>query len=83
MESGTRKTKVEFSNELSTWKGFIEWLREEEDESVIKACIIYEIKHQNRPQFIDRARTRYNKVRAIRELKELEQLSGKKINVAY
>jgi len=79
----TKKTKrqVDFNTQLSTWRGFIDWLRVQEDEAVVKQCMMFEIKHQNRPPFIDRARTRYNRLRAARELKELEELSGKTISV--
>ena len=82
MAKGTKKTR-DYSNELHSWKGFIDWLRHEEDEAVIKEAIMFEIENENRPAFIDRMRTRFNKVRAYRELKELEKLSGKVINVNY
>jgi hypothetical protein len=81
MVDGTKK--INFSNDSSSWKVFIEWLRNEEDEDIIREYILWEIQHSNRAQYIDRARTRYNKLRAIRELKELEKLSGQTINVSY
>jgi len=78
----TKKRQVDFNTELSTWKGFIDWLRAQNDEVDVKRCMMFEIEHQNRPLFIDRARTRYNRLRAVRELKELEEASGKTISVA-
>lgn len=82
MAKGTKKTK-DYSKELSTWKGFIEWLTTQEKEKNVWDCMLFEIKHQNRPQFIDRARTRFNKLRTYRELKEIEKLSGKTISINY
>lgn len=75
--------RTDYSGILSTWKGLIKWLQEQNNEKKVKECLMFEIKNQNRAQFIDRARTRFNKLRAYRELKELERLSGKVINVNY
>jgi len=84
MAKDTKKIsrQVDFNTELSTWKGFTDWLRAQEDEVDVKRCMMFEIGHENRPLFIDRARTRYNRIRAQRELKEIEALSGKTISVA-
>ncbi len=84
MAKDTKKIKVQkdFTSELSSWKDFIKWLGEQKDDTTIYNSMIFEIKHQNRPAFIDRARTRYNRVRAQRELVELEKQSGKTISVA-
>ncbi len=75
--------KVNYSPALATWKGFIAWLKEQKDEKKVYGCMKYELTHQNRAQFLDRARTRFNKLRSYRELKDLEKLSGKVINVNY
>lgn len=84
MAKGTKKIKTQkdFTSELNAWKGFIHWLGEQEDDTTIYNCMMFEIKHQNRPAFIDRARTRFNRVRSKRELIELEKISGKVISIA-
>lgn len=82
MENDTRRIKKkDFTSELAAWKSFIKWLSEQQDDGVVKDCMMFEIEHQNRPPFIDRARTRFNKLRAYRELKSLEKLSGKTISI--
>jgi len=83
MAKDIKKTKVQkdFTSELNAWKDFIKWLGEQTDDKVVHTCMMFEIKHQNRPAFIDRARTRFNKLRSIRELKELEEKSGKVISI--
>ena len=87
MAKGTRKTKkkkeLDYGAQLATWKGFLAWLKDQTDEVLVRDAMLYEIAHQNRPQFIDRARTRFNKLRTYRELKELEKLSGKTISINY
>ena len=60
--------KIDFSIVLSNWHYFIDWLKTIEDESLLQEGIEYELSHQCRPTYIDRLRTRFNKVRNIREL---------------
>lgn len=81
MTKDTKKIKEDYTSELHTWKDFIRWLANDATEDEAKACMLFEIRNQNRPAFIDRARTRFNKLRAKRELKDIEKVSGKTINV--
>jgi len=81
--SYTKIERLEFVIALSTWKGFLDWLRSIEDDRKVWKCLMYECENKCRVQFIDRARTRFNKLRAIRELRELEAITGKVISVNY
>jgi hypothetical protein len=79
----TVEEKVEYHSALLTWKGFLDWLRSIEDDEKAFKCMHFEIQNKCRPQFIDRARTRFNKLRTYRELKEIEKLTGKVISINY
>lgn len=68
---------------LRAWHNFIAALRECDDEDFLYKMLAYEVQHRNRPAVLDRIRARYNKVRAYRELKELEEVAGAIINVNY
>ena len=89
MRNAIKKSKfsaeeqVLFSAILASWRSFLNWLRACEDEDELFRCLIYEVQNEGRPAFIDRARTRFNKLRALRELKELEEYTGKIISVHY
>lgn len=89
MAKDTKKTKaelaqrLEFAEAVKSWNPFIMWLQEQTDEKIIKECMEYEISMACRPAFIDRLRTRFNKIRAYNELKALEERIGKVINVNH
>ena len=59
------------------------WLKATDDEITVFKCLVYEISNECRPAFIDRLRTRYNTLRAQRELSELEKETGKVISLNY
>lgn len=80
MENVTKKTKFT-SSILNTWKGFIDWLALETDEECLLEALSYELGAENRAAYLDRIRTRYNRVRADRELKVLEEASGQSISI--
>jgi hypothetical protein len=81
MENGTKKTDFELMS--ISWKVFLEWIRKQATETTLWDFIHYEVENKNRAPFIDRARTRFNTIRSMRELKELEALSGQVLNVNY
>ena len=80
MENGTKKTKF-MPSVFMTWKGFTEWLALETDEQCLIDALSYELKTENRAAYLDRIRTRFNRVRAERELKALEEASGQPISI--
>lgn len=77
------KAKLEYAEALKSWNGFITWLAEQSDQNTVEECMEYEITMACRPAFIDRCRTKFNKIRAYNELKALEARIGKVINVNY
>jgi hypothetical protein len=77
------KQRLEFAYAVKSWNQFIIWLAEQDKEQKLLDCMEYEIANACRPQFIDRLRTRYNKIRAYNELKALEARIGKVINVNH
>lgn len=91
MAKGTKKTKdklelelrLEFAEALKSWNHFIMWLKEEDNQEKLHMAMEYEIENACRPAFIDRIRTRFNKVRAYNELKAIEARIGKVINVNH
>jgi hypothetical protein len=92
MEKDIKKIKeLELSEKLKTkcqaavksWHGFVAELRDCDDEDYLFALLAYEAQTRKRPAFLDRIRSRYNRVRSYRELKELETAVGKVVNVNY
>lgn len=89
MAKGTKRTnkelakKLEYAEALKSWNGFIMWLAEQVEQDTVEECMEYEISLACRPAFIDRMRTKFNKIRAYNELKDLEARIGKVINVNY
>ncbi len=72
-----------FKSEISNWHRCLAFLRDNEDLDQLLKALAYELQHAKRPAILDRIRTRYNKVRVVKELKELEAVVGKIINVNY
>lgn len=81
--SFSKAEEDEFREALSSWRPYLSWLKETADDEKIYKCMHFEIENLCRPQFIDRARTRFNKARAYRELKELEKKAGKILSINY
>jgi len=97
MDEDTKKIsladEIDIAKELSdkialveasrSWGRYILWLKEVKDEALLLETIEYELANACRPQFLDRVRTRFNKLRSLRELHELEDRAGMVINVNY
>jgi len=83
LDKFTKAKTAKIRQVLISWHAFTSWLREEEDEEVLIECIAFEIENKKRAQFIDRIRTRYNKLKSMRELKELEDHCKMIINLNY
>jgi hypothetical protein len=79
----TKMEKTEYSIAVRSWRTLIDWLTSVTDEKKIRRCLAYEVQNQCRPAFLDRIRTRFNKIRAYNELKELEKITGKTISLTY
>jgi hypothetical protein len=72
-----------FRSEISNWHKCLAFLRNNEDTDQLLMALAYELQHAKRPAVLDRIRTRYNKVRVVKELKEIEAIVGKVININY
>ncbi len=74
---------TEIRSALKSWHNFTSWIKEQDDEELLLKCCAFEIKNKKRAQWIDRIRTRYNKVCQYRELKALEKHCKMIINLNY
>ncbi len=68
---------------LQSWDRFVPWLSSETSEDLVLKAMDMEIEGKCRAIYIDRCRTRFNKLRSLRELKELELKIGKVININH
>lgn len=73
--------EAEFFRALENWYSFIGWLKNQRDPEKIFKCLTIEILNKRRSHYLDRLRTRYNKQRALYELRELEKYAGQVISI--
>lgn len=76
----SKKEEKDISTKLKTWHTFVASITDMSEDYLLKA-MSYEISQACRINIIDRLRTRYNKVRALRELRELEESLGLVISI--
>lgn len=82
MENAIKRIKIsnkesdQFAWNTRAWQPFIVWLKSQESEEIILRCLVYEVQNLKRPTVLDRLRTRYNSLRARRELEELERITN-------
>lgn len=79
----TAQERTKFASAVSVWRSFMAWLAEQADEEELLKCLVFEIENDCRPAIVDRLRTRFNTLRAIRELRELEETTGKVISLNF
>lgn len=72
-----------FAESTQNWRVFIYWLKNNCNELEVLKCLAYEIENEQRANILDRLRTRFNSIRARRELGELEEITNKVISLVY
>jgi len=82
-ENLTQEETFRYDEVLEGWHKFVQWLGKQNDPEEILKCLVTEVTGKARSVYIDRLRTRYNKRRALYDLRELERYTGQIVSINH